>query len=95
MTNPSYTDEQVLEHAAWQSIPTKAMILSLLAARQRMQAEVGAFRDIPKTIQRYDVDADGGGPYMLHHGDYVLHSDLVDALNTARANPNETKEAKS
>lgn len=120
MTNPSYTNEQVLEHAAWQSIPTKAMILYLLADRQRLQAEVEALR------------LDG---YVTPLEDSVLLRNLVEeveemhptvrnqllqlakridkgeqigvtrcrrcgekaevTVHSARATPNETKEAKS
>jgi len=35
----SYTDEQVFEHAQWQQGETKRIILSLLDARTRLQAE--------------------------------------------------------
>ncbi|GAA0696104.1 hypothetical protein ISN75_06635 [Dyella marensis] len=85
MTNPIYTDEQVLEHAAWQSVPTKAMILSLLADRQRLQAEVIDVISLMKECALYLECNDPKAPPLkrVHH------------FLAARATPNETKEAKS
>lgn len=104
MTNPSYTDEQVLEHAAWQSIPTKAMILSLLANRQRLQAEVEGLRPDAERWCCFVglIDPDRIGGYSVYHmidpktDELVYDGEILSKLiDAARATPNETKEAKS
>ena len=94
MTNPSYTDEQVREHAAWQVGETRKMMLQLLADRTRLQAEVEALRGACLAMIEWD-EAE-----TTHAVDFYKRMDLCrdafdkarSALALSRATPNETKE---
>lgn len=108
MTNPtSYTDEQVLElielcskgptQAGVRHMGVSAVLRSLLADRQRLQAEVDAFKaDVRKRIEFLEP------PMILtaakceywKAGARAVIREVNAALLTFRATSNETKEAK-
>lgn len=123
MTNPSYTDEQVLDQADWLvgarlldknvfSMPidmglrtSEKMLRSLLADRQRLQAEVEALRPDRDRLDYIALKGvairkagNGRSNLFVWYQNFPIDGDgpLLN-LRTAidRATPNETKGAKS
>ena len=105
MTNPTYTDEQVRSIAkeAWErhSCFVGEMIDSLLADRQRLQAEVEALRPKAELLAWAESHPEIAMREITSwwrvagSGFRENWFNFSGAIESARATPNETKEAKS
>jgi len=93
MTNPSYTDEQVLSFVrAYEGESVATVLQYLLADRQRLQAEVEALR---RCAVKYLTWHDVINPIEGLERDLRDPDMCGDAALPSSATPNETKEAKS
>ena len=101
MTNPtSYTDEQVLSVIqtcdAMYLAEVSNMLRSLLADRQRLQAEVEAHSSRLEWVSHaWGGKRNDYATHVLRRGGDGDLSDICTFIDAARATPNETKEAKS